>query len=276
MINRILIRIKVVQMLYSYLLTRNEFRIECAPEKKTRDNRYAHELYIDLLLLILELSGYNVSDTPRSHPLGAVGSHNLLASKMTKSLSADNDMREIILKGSSSVKDFDDIVARLYSIITSSAAYRDYKKIKEPQIKDDVDFWNVIINTVFAKDQSLLDAARKNENFTTVGFEQGMKMLLDTLNNYSDTKTTLLQARKSLDESLAKAYELYHALLLLPVEITRLQAERIETAKEKYVPTSADLNPNMRFVENRYVEAITGNKDMEEYLKSRPVSWESD
>ena len=34
MINRILIRIKVVQMLYAYLLTRSEFHIESAPAKK--------------------------------------------------------------------------------------------------------------------------------------------------------------------------------------------------------------------------------------------------
>lgn len=276
MINRILIRIKVVQMLYSYLLTRSEFRVESAPEKNTRDSKYAYELYLDLLLLILELSGYNVSNTSRRHPLGSAGMHNLLASKMTKSLAADNDIRDLILKGTSSINDFDDAAARLYAVITGSAAYRDYKKIKDPQIKDDVNFWNVIINTVFAKDTVLLEAARRNKNFTTVGFEQGMKMLLATLNNYSDTKTSLVQARKSLDESLAKAYELYHALLLLPVEITRLQSERIETAKEKYVPTSADLNPNMRFVENQYVEAISHNADMEEYLKSRPVSWESD
>ena len=53
MINRILIRIKVVQMLYSYLLTRKEFKIESAPESVSRDKRYGYALYLDLLLLIL-------------------------------------------------------------------------------------------------------------------------------------------------------------------------------------------------------------------------------
>ncbi len=41
MINRILIRIKVVQLLYSYLLTRSEFRIVTAPEKSTADGKYS-------------------------------------------------------------------------------------------------------------------------------------------------------------------------------------------------------------------------------------------
>ena len=60
MINRVLIRVKVVQMLYSYLLTRSEFKIETAPESASRDKRYAYTAYVNLLLLILELSGYNV------------------------------------------------------------------------------------------------------------------------------------------------------------------------------------------------------------------------
>ncbi len=45
MINRILIRIKVVQMLYSYLLTRNEFQLQQAPVAKSRDSKYAYSTY---------------------------------------------------------------------------------------------------------------------------------------------------------------------------------------------------------------------------------------
>ena len=62
MINRILIRIKVVQMLYSYLLTRSEFKIETMPDDISRDKKYAYSLYFDLLILILKLSGYNIGN----------------------------------------------------------------------------------------------------------------------------------------------------------------------------------------------------------------------
>ena len=47
-------------MLYSYLLTRSEFRIVTAPEKSTADGKYAHTLYLRILLMILELAGYKV------------------------------------------------------------------------------------------------------------------------------------------------------------------------------------------------------------------------
>ena len=69
MINRILIRIKVVQLLYSYLLTRSEFRIVTAPEKSTADGKYAHTLYLRILLMILELAGYKVIPGAKRTPL---------------------------------------------------------------------------------------------------------------------------------------------------------------------------------------------------------------
>ncbi len=49
-------------------------------------------------------------------------------------------------------------------------------------------------------------------------------------------------ALKELRKSLDKAYELYHYLLLLPVELTRLQELRIDNARNKYLPTPEDLN----------------------------------
>ena len=54
MINRILIRIKVVQILYSYLLSHTEFKIEVAPTDASRDRRFAYAVYLDMLMLIQE------------------------------------------------------------------------------------------------------------------------------------------------------------------------------------------------------------------------------
>ncbi|MGN0210683.1 MAG: hypothetical protein ACI391_06155, partial [Muribaculaceae bacterium] len=62
MINRILIRIKVVQLLYSYLLSLSEFKIEAAPENATRDRRFAYAVYLDMLMLIQALSGLKINN----------------------------------------------------------------------------------------------------------------------------------------------------------------------------------------------------------------------
>jgi len=96
-------------------------------------------------------------------------------------------------------------------------------------------------------------------------------MLYAYLLSKSDMR--MQDALKELRKSLDKAYELYHYLLLLPVELTRLQELRIDNARNKYLPTPEDLNPNMKFVENRFVAKMRQSGMMQEFLKTTPLSW---
>ncbi len=274
MINRVLIRVKVVQMLYSYLLTRSEFKIETAPESASRDKRYAYTAYVNLLLLILELSGYNVCGPTHKSQVPALAKGTRLAStKMAHSLAQDEEVRTLIMRGRSDIKLLDDVAARLNKAILSSAAYKDFSKIKDPEIKDEAQLWRTIINTIIVRDKQLTDILRQNPDFTVKGFETGAKMLVNTLTGYSDTRTLLSDAHRDLVTSLDKAYELYHSLLWLTVELTRLQERRIDTAKEKYLATDDDLNPNTRFIDNKFIAALASNQQLEEYRNQNPISW---
>lgn len=264
-------------MLYSYLLTRNEFQLQPAPVAKSRDSKYAYTTYLNILLLVMELSGYRVDNARRHNPMESLGSANMLSgNKLAQALASNIDIRDIIAKGNTGIELFDGTLLRLYSLITKSAAYADYSKKKRRELEDDVRFWCVIINTVIASNPLVVEAARGNEEFTLAGFQKGLEMAVATLNDYQDAQSSFARAKLSLNESLEKAYELYHALLLLPVFITDMENERIEAAKMKYCPTDHELNPNMKFVENAFVDAIRRNPDMEEYLKKYPFSWETD
>ena len=264
-------------MLYSYLLTRSEFRIVTAPEKSTADGKYAHTLYLRILLMIIELAGYKVIPGAKRTPLDSIGSANMLAaSQVAKALGADLDIREIMARGNTGIEALDDVVLRLYGKITSSVAYTDFRKKRKVELADEVKLWTVLLTTVIQKEPLMQEAARRDEGFTLAGYNQAFSMVVDTLTNYYDTNATLRKARTSLELSLEKAYDLYHALLTLPVHITRLEAERIEAAKEKYCPTHEDLNPNMRFVNNRFVDAIEHHPQIEEYGKKHDIAWDSD
>ena len=96
-------------------------------------------------------------------------------------------------------------------------------------------------------------------------------MAIDTLRNFYDVKSAMVNSRRSLQDSLEQAYKLYAGLLLLPVDITRLREEQIETAKDKYLPTADDLNPNLKFIENSLIGAIENSKSLNEYLKEKSV-----
>lgn len=276
MVNRTLIRLKVVQMLYSYLISRSDFRLLPPPEKQTRDSRAAYSLYVDFILLILELSGYCVDSTGVSPLRGIAVNQKISGSRMAKALAADSDIRDIILRETSSVKVFDPLIAALYDKIVNSAVFKDYSKIKNPEISDDVDFWCVILESVFAKDQLLVNAARNVEGFTQVGYDKAVQMCVRTLRDYSDTSSTLTNAAGSLEASLRKAYELYFSVFALMIELTRTQEQRLEDAKDKFIPTVEDLNPNTRLVDNSFIDAIINSVQYQEYIKNNPVSWEGD
>lgn len=274
MINRVLIRIKVIQILYSYLLTQSDFHIESAPESESRDKRYAYSLYLDLLLLILRISGFRLAGSEKL--VGAISDNKYLsAGKMVRSLFSDVNVRSVIFRRAANSEAFNDAALAIYGKITQSGAYRSYIRTKDLSMKDDVAFWVVIIRTIMEKSPELTEAARKNPDYTIAGYEHAFKMLISTLEGFSDTRTMFIEARNSLERSLDKARELYFALLLLPIELTRLQARRLDNARHKYLPSPEDLNPDTRFIDNTFVANLEESPEMKEYLKSNPISWDN-
>lgn len=263
-------------MLYAYLLTRSEFRLLPPPEKMTRDNKVAYDLYLDFMLLILQLSGFSVQASRRDPLAGITLNRKINGSKMAKALAADDNIRDIINLGNTSVALFDNAIPSLYAKIAGSEALKEYSKIKSPDITDDVRLWVTIVRTIFAKSQELMADARRMEDFTQTGFERAIEMVVDTLNNYSDSKGTLINARKALEASLNKSYELYFDIFALMAELTREQQNRLQAAKEKYLPTAEDLNPNMRFVNNKFIAALEANEQFDKFISKDPVNWNGD
>lgn len=269
MINRILIRIKVVQLLYSYMLTRSDFHILGAPEKNTRDSRFAYTFYVQTLQLIMKLSGQKSSpndrlnlNMPMKNPVETIG----------KALASNNDIKEIATKRHIDISDYASIAQYLLDKIASTSIYQEYGRKRKIEIEEEVKVWCTLIESVLAKDEKFRETARSNEDFTISGFERGLQMAVETLRNFSDTRSALISARRSLQDSLDKAYQLYRGLLILPVEITRMREEQIENAKDKYLPTADDLNPNTKFIENRFVGAVSQCKELENDFKTPIIS----
>ncbi len=273
MINRVLIRIKVVQMLYSYLLTRKDFSIEQAPETASKDKRYAYKLYLDLILLILELSGCKVKSQNRRTPIENLNVNLLSTLKLGKSLYALDDIKKIISREENDITKFDGIILRLHSLIINSAAYTDLKKIKPIEISDEALFWKVVVSTIIIRDSGFQEIVRNNSEFTHAGFDLGVSMLLNTLSSYGDTNYMYETAKKSLNTSFEKGYELYINLFLLMVELTRQQRNRLEASKNKHLPTFDDLNPNLKFVNNKFIQALEGHASLSTYFDKNMNMW---
>ncbi|MDE6826511.1 MAG: transcription antitermination protein NusB [Paramuribaculum sp.] len=277
MINRVLIRIKVVQLLYSYLLTRSEFKIEQAPDSRsTKDRQTAYTLYLDLLLLLLELSGQKVRDeVPEACKMIAADKF-LKASPMAKSLSTDSKIREIVLRGKNNVASFDSALVPIYNAVIASSPYLRHSKAKERNLASDVEFWSDVTLNVLPRVPEFIDTLRSRNEFSRNALDNAIAMVCRTLNSYNDSLSQVSEARNNLEKSLDQAHDLYMALLQLMIDVTDLQATRLEEAKHKYLPTQQDLTPDTRFIDNELIKILCENDELKEYRDSRPVSFLDD
>ncbi len=80
-------------------------------------------------------------------------------------------------------------------------------------------------------------------------------------------------AERELFHSIEKTYELYFHLLQFSVEITHYAAIKIDSRKNKLRPTEEDLNPNTRFVDNRFVAQLEKNRCLQDFLNEHKTSW---
>lgn len=88
----------------------------------------------------------------------------------------------------------------------------------------------------------------------------------------SDTKD-LAKAEKEFFHSIEKACDLYHYLLQLILAVTNYADQRIDAARNKYIPTEEEKNPNCRFVENAFAGQLAKNKSLESYRNNTKMSW---
>lgn len=87
---------------------------------------------------------------------------------------------------------------------------------------------------------------------------------------------TFEQARKDLQLSFEKSYELYMYLLKLIIELTDLQDRALDDARNKFLPTEEDLNPNTRFIDNWFVQQLRENEEINTFFKDKLVSWQDE
>lgn len=81
------------------------------------------------------------------------------------------------------------------------------------------------------------------------------------------------RAEKELMKNIDRIYDLYLMYLLLLTDIRTMASNRIEEGRNKKLPTKADLEPNMKFVENKVLAILDNNKALMAETHKRKLSW---
>ena len=91
----------------------------------------------------------------------------------------------------------------------------------------------------------------------------------------SDTKD-LAKADRELFNGIEKIYDLYIYQLALLIELRHVAAKLIEEAKTKHRPTPDNLNPNLKFLQNKFITQLDENIHLKREINNRKINWNNE
>ena len=100
-----------------------------------------------------------------------------------------------------------------------------------------------------------------------------VKALQEIYAYHQSEGSNLQQAERHLIEGVEDLYKLFVYQLSFWVELKRFAERRIEENKQKHFPTEEDLNPNLKFVNNRILNALDDNKHLQLLEDKYKINW---
>ena len=100
-----------------------------------------------------------------------------------------------------------------------------------------------------------------------------IKALQEVYAYHQSDVSNLPQSERHLLDSVDKLYGLFVYQLSFWVEVKRFAEQRIEENKQKNFPTEEDLNPNLKFVNNRILKVLDNNRDLMKLEEKYKIKW---
>lgn len=251
--------------MYSYLLVEKKFTLERMPSDPTKEKRFAYALYLDMLLLMRRISESIVrrgGDKPLSE------------TRFVKRLSVDEQLQSLAARYRTQDFPFETDVQRLADEVKNSAIFKHYMTRRdESGARTDDNVWKEIFNLIIIPDATLNAKFATLPNYTLRAIDRMRDMMEQTFVNFMASQDDTHEAERVLAHSLDKSRELYLRLLMLPIELTQLQARNLEQNREKFLATDEELNPSLKFVDNGYIEAISRTETIAKLMEGGKLSW---
>ncbi|MGZ4078633.1 MAG: transcription antitermination factor NusB, partial [Bacteroidia bacterium] len=91
----------------------------------------------------------------------------------------------------------------------------------------------------------------------------------------SDSKD-LARGEKALFIGIDKIYDLFIYQLAFIIELRHVATTLMEDAKTKRLPTQHDLQPNLKFIENKFIDQLAENVHIKREINNRRISWNNE
>ena len=163
MINRVLIRAKVVQMLYAYMVSKDAMTLTTAKKELTKSLDKSYELYNALLKLMIELT--DVQDLrldeakhkflPTEEDLNP--KMRFVENEFVKRLRADQTLADFVDDKKINWRDDELFVRLLLDKILRSEEYQEYMEMPKTSLVRDGEVWYQLMKKVVLPDENLLE-----------------------------------------------------------------------------------------------------------------------
>ena len=100
-----------------------------------------------------------------------------------------------------------------------------------------------------------------------------IKALQEIYAYHQSDSSNLPQAERHLLQEVDDLYKLFVYQLSFWVEVKKFAERRIEENKQKHFPTEEDLNPNLKFVNNRILNVLEDNKHLLSLEDQYKINW---
>lgn len=90
---------------------------------------------------------------------------------------------------------------------------------------------------------------------------------------YLNKDRSIEVAEKELFFSLSKAYDMYHLLLLLMVDITDRARQQVEAERERAARLKQEDTIETKFIDNKFIAQLAENKQLLEFSEKCEKSW---
>lgn len=90
---------------------------------------------------------------------------------------------------------------------------------------------------------------------------------------FTNDSGDVVRFKKELNHSINKTHELYFKFLLLIIDFKEVAINKIESDKNKNLPSLEELNPNTRFINSPIIAKLEESEALNAYFKTIKVSW---
>lgn len=209
MINRVLIRAKVVQMLYAYMVSKDSMTLTTAKKELTKSLDKSYELYNALLKLMIELT--DVQDLrldeakhkflPTEEDLNP--NMRFVENEFVKRLRADQTLADFVDDKKINWCDDELFVRLLLDKILRSEEYQEYMEMPKTSLVRDGEVWYQLMKKVVLPDENLLEHLQSMSVYYTDDDLQIMgQFVMKTIRRFEDEEAQpILPQYKNDDDS---------------------------------------------------------------------------